>query len=217
MNKWTSPDGAIRLYLGDAMEILPTLPAPEAILTDPPYGLGARMHDGRGDAWRKHWDTPAEWDTAPVDPDFVRSLADMGECVIWGGNYYPLPPTRGWLAWDKDQEHTSGHFEMAWTNLDMPTRMFKLSRIEAYWRGKSHPTEKPVRLMEWCLSFLSAKRICDPFMGSGSTALACIRHGKEFDGIEKDAWTFDMAVCRVQQEYKRTAIFDAPEKQNALF
>lgn len=196
------------LINGDCLEAMRTLEvdAPIAILTDPPYGLGDRMKSGASAQWAKNgrnWQKPPAWDAQIAEG--VERLPQHGPCIIWGGNYYQLPPTRAWLIWDKKQEHSSGHAELAWTNLDQPIRTFRMSRIEAYGRmNKQHPTQKPVELMVWCLSFLPKDYvILDPFMGSGTTGVACVRTGRDFVGMELDPDYYAIAVARVQAEQEK--------------
>ena len=123
------------------------------------------------------------------------------EMIVWGGNYYNLPPVRGWLAWDKIQEHSSGHFELAWTDLDIPTRSFRMSRVEAYSKmNKAHPTQKPVQLMCWCIGLAgNPQSILDPFMGSGTTLVAAKNLGRKAIGIEIEEKYCAIAVDRLRQ------------------
>jgi DNA modification methylase len=202
--------GNCELYLGDCREILPTLPKVDLILTDPPYGLGDKLKGGKGE-WSGGFEVAPEWDKEPLPVWLILQCIDKGSfSIVWGGNYYELKPARGWLAWDKMQEHTSGHYEMAWTNLDIATRTFRQSRVEAYGRmDKQHPTQKPVGLMEWCLTFVpDALTVCDPFMGSGTTGVACARMGLHFTGIERERKYFDIAVRRIEQAYAQPRLFE---------
>lgn len=210
----TIADG-VTLYLGDCREILPTLGKVDAVVTDPPYGLGDRLHGGTNGEWSNQFAVAPAWDRNVIDPDVIIGLAAR-PAIIWGGNYYPLPPVRGWLAWDKMQEHSSGHFEMAWTNLDIPTRAFRMCRAEAYGKGKAHPTEKPLDLMKWCLAFLPAKAsVLDPFMGSGTTGVAAVAQGRPFVGIDRDPKYFDIACRRIEDQAKRPDMFVELDKRSA--
>ena len=210
--------GDAELWLGDCREVLPSLPKVDLILTDPPYGLGDRLKGGSGE-WSGGFNVAPEWDKETLPLWVVLQCIDKGEkSIIWGGNYYELKPARGWLTWDKMQEHTSVHYEMAWTNLDIPTRTFKKSRAEAYGRmNKQHPTQKPVDLMEWCLDFVpDAMTVCDPFMGSGTTGVACVNLGKHFIGIEREPKYFEIACKRIEHatEQAKQRLFEPePEPQ----
>jgi hypothetical protein len=110
--------------------------------------------------------------------------------IVWGGNYYHLPPARCWLLWDKKQndQWTTAQAEMAWTNLDRPVRVFRMSQVEAYGAmDKQHPTQKPLKLMTWCIAMTqddSIATVLDPFMGSGTTLRAAKDLGRKAIGIE---------------------------------
>jgi DNA modification methylase len=133
--------------------------------------------------------------------------------IIWGGNYFDLPPTRCVLVWDKNNAGRDfADFEMAWTNLDQVARRMILRPMNMD-GGKVHPTQKPVALMEWCLGFLpNAETILDPFMGSGTTLVACAKLGRKGIGIELDPDYFEIACKRVQAAYDQPDLFVAPPK-----
>lgn len=218
--------GPCRLIHGDCMDVLPTLGKVDAVVTDPPYGLGDKLSciGGTKRKWSKFFGGGApEWDMQIAEG--VVELANLVPlAIIWGGNYYPLRPARGWLVWDKIvREFTSGHCELAWSSIDQPVRAFSCSHGELATEGKQHPTQKPLRLMQWCLSFLpDADLIFDPFMGSGTTGVACIRTGRKFIGIEKERKYFDIAVERIRREWELKCSelpFEEPpvERQAVLF
>ena len=198
--------GVATLYLGDCREILPLLSGIDACVTDPPYGLGDKWKGGAGGK-RSSWKIPQteamRWDMEA--PDFVSQIVAEYPSIVWGGNYFGLPPTRGWLVWDKKQRGTwtTGHTELAWTSLDQPIRAYSLSQVEAYSRmDKAHPTQKPLALMQWCLGFVpDAQTILDPFMGSGTTGVASVKLGRKFIGIEIDEGYFDIACRRIREAY----------------
>ena len=208
--------GNATLYLGDCLEILPTLPKVDAVITDPPYGLGERWNGGGGSK-RSSWKfDPAEvkkWD-ANTSAGVVELAAYAPEVVIWGGNYYGLPPSRCWLIWDKKQndQWTTGQAEMAWTNLSRPVRVFRFAQCEQASEGeKFHPTQKPLALMAWCLKWVSGRLILDPFMGSGTTGVACAMSGRSFIGIEREPKYFDIACRRIEEAQKQVALFPHEE------
>jgi DNA modification methylase len=141
------------------------------------------------------------WD-AVTAPFLIEAVALAGSAIIWGGNYYPLPPQRGWLIWDKIvRNFTSGHCELAWTNLDQPTRAFNFAHGQLASEGKLHPTQKPLSLIAWCLSFTpEAETIVDPYMGSGTTLRAAKDLGRKAIGIEREERYCEIAAKRMAQE-----------------
>lgn len=205
--------GDATLYHGDCMEILPTLEwVDAALITDPPYGLGDRWSGGGGSgrsSWRFDPNEAKAWDGSTVDG--VEQIAALfREAVVWGGNYYKLPPSRCWLLWDKKQNDswTTGQAEMAWTSLDRPVRMFRFAQCEQVNEGeKQHPTQKPLALMAWCLKWIDAQTILDPFMGSGTTGMACVNLGRKFIGIEIERKYFDIACERIDNAQRQARMF----------
>jgi DNA modification methylase len=193
--------GNAELWHGDCREILPTLPQFDLILTDPPYGIGedgGKFRDRKGGGHRVleslGWDRerPAAW-------LFGLMQEKATECVIWGGNYFAdlLPPSKGWLYWNKLMGGDFSDGELAWTNSDRALRHFSHCNKE---HGKEHPTQKPIRLIVWCLDFHpKAQTVCDPFMGSGTTGVACAQMGKAFTGIERERKYFDIACERIER------------------
>lgn len=194
--------GNATLYLGDCREILPHLPKVDAIVADPPYGIGFAAQPTK---WQRlAGKSPEDWDNKTVD-DVVLRLPAIAPSVIWGGNYYALPNARGWLSWFKpDAPPSMGHFELAWTSLDQNTRQITVSIGETNPERAGHPTQKPLRLMEWCLSFLpKAQTILDPFMGSGTTGVACANLGRNFIGIEIEPKYFEIACRRIEDAQRQ--------------
>lgn len=199
----------VTLYLGDCREILPTLGKVDAVVTDPPYGLGDKWQGGKA-KWPLHHQDGMAWDACTVD--YVLELPSIAtHAVIWGGHLYALPPTRGWLVWDKIvRNFTSGHCEFAWSTLDQPVRALSLahSELTPTGDGKWHPTQKPIALMKWCLGFLpNASTILDPFMGSGTTGVAAVKLGRRFIGIEIEPKYFDIACRRIDEAMKQPDLF----------
>lgn len=204
---WQSDDGAIQLYCCDCLELLPGLSGADAVVTDPPYGIGDRMQGGTWGAADKYADF-RRWDIAP-EPETIAWLTQHPS-VIWGGNYFHLPPSRCWLAWQKiNAVPTMATVELAWTNLDRPAKSLLLP-VGVHSHG--HPTEKPLPLMEWSIGFV-AGTILDPFMGSGTTGVACIRTGRKFIGIELEPKYFETAKKRIKAELAQPRLF-APEPES---
>ncbi len=201
--------GNARLICADCRDILPTLPKVDAVVTDPPYGLGDKLSTGATGAWSKlHVKGGHAWDQAI--PDNIPAVVAAGtDAIIWGGNYFDLPPRRGWLLWDKIvRKWTSGHAEMAWTTLDQPVRAFNYAFGELASEGKTHPTQKPLPLMKWCLGFLpNAQSILDPFMGSGTTGVAAVQMGRRFIGIEREPKYFEIACKRIEDAQRQGDFF----------
>lgn len=208
--------GNATLYRGDCMEVLPTLPKVDAVITDPPYGLGELWQGGGGSkrtSWKFDPNEAKAWDGEAVSG--VLSLPEWArEVIIWGGNYYSLPPSRCWLLWDKKQndQWTTGQAEMAWTNLSRPVRVFRFAQCEQASEGeKFHPTQKPIALMAWCLKWIAGSSVLDPFMGSGTTGVVCAMFGRQFIGIEREPKYFDIACRRIEEAQKQGALF--PQEQ----
>jgi site-specific DNA-methyltransferase (adenine-specific) len=203
--------GDARLYLGDCLEILPSLPKVDAVITDPPYGIAKTWRGGAGHGWGKATADAGlrnEWDAdIPSDELMAAILAKGDEQIIWGGNYFNLPPSRCWLIWNKPERgFTLAEAELAWTNRDNVVRVFDCPRSEP---GREHPTQKPIALMSWCVEKTKAKTILDPFMGSGTTGVACVTHSRRFIGIEREPKYFDIACRRIEQAYKQRPLFEA--------
>jgi DNA modification methylase len=218
--------GGQLLLQGDCREVMAALPRVDAVVTDPPYGIDYGNAGGFAESagW-KQWRGQAEWDKErPARETFDAILSAAPEQIIWGGNYFAdlLPPSMRWLAWDKGQrDFTLADMELAWTSQAKAVRVFTYPRGKAAQDGKQHPTQKPIALMEWCLGFLpTARTILDPFMGSGTTLVACQRLGRQGIGIELDPGYFDIACRRVEEAARQPALFhpEAPPKpqQEAL-
>ena len=201
--------GRARLILGDCRDILPTLGKVDAVVTDPPYGLGNKLANNNADGeWGMCSEEALAWDKEPAVAELALARELASSQIIWGGNYYALPIARCWLLWDKMQEHSGAHAEMAWTNLDKPVRTFRYARAQLASEGKVHPTQKPLRLMKWCLSFVpDANTILDPFMGSGTTGVAAVQMGRDFIGIEREAKYFDAACRRIEDAQRQGDLF----------
>jgi site-specific DNA-methyltransferase (adenine-specific) len=188
----------ITIYHGDCRDILPTLPKVDLVLTDPPYGIGDRMNGGTWGAKQKYSDF-REWDKVP-DPMVFDWILNMScRQIIWGGNYFTLPISRGWLVWDKrNAVPTMSDCELAWTSLDKPSKRLSLGvGVHEF----NHPTQKPIELFLWCLGYAgSGNLVLDPFMGSGTTLVAAKQLGRQAIGIELEEKYCEIAVKRLSQE-----------------
>lgn len=215
--------GNCHLYLGDCREILPHLPKVDLVLTDPPYGIGADKsmhktsgvivgHGNRRVAKRTYEET--DWDSSPPSFETINSCILHGKfSIVWGGNYFGLPATKCFLVWDKKTNGTFADCELAWSNIDKPVR-----KIEHLWNGFArsgneerfdHPTQKPLGVIEWCINLApkNTLTVADPFMGSGTTGVACANMGKTFYGIEREPKYFDIACKRIEAAYAQGRLF----------
>ncbi len=166
-------------------------------IVDPPYGIDAgKMTMGSG----KHEFTKGKnWDSAVPNKEYFDELFRVSKNqIIWGGNYFDLPLNNNWLIWDKLNPNLSfSEAEMAWCSINKNVRIFKrLSTLPDYDGKKQHPTQKPIKLYEWCLKKYAEKgdKILDTHLGSGSIAIACDKNG------------FDLVACELDTEYYNNAI-----------
>ena len=208
--------GDATLYLGDCREILPTLGKVDAVVTDPPYGIAHLWKGGFSSkhGWGKAKDesiTRNEWDEKPLSGELLDLILAAGkQQIIWGGNYFDLPESRCWYVWNKPERgFTLAEAELAWTNRDSVIRVFDGNRSEP---DRQHPTQKPVALMSWCVEKTKGE-VLDPFMGSGTTGVACANLGRKVIGIEIEPKYFDIACRRIEAAYKQPRLFkDEPVK-----
>ena len=209
--------GDATLYLGDCAEILPTLGQFDAVVTDPPYGIGESKgrNKSRGKlAISKDYGND-DWDNEPITKNATDLLQKISKWqIIFGGNYFELPPTKCWLIWDKENGTTDfADAELAWTNLNKAVRLKRylwhgMLRANKEPRG-DHPTQKPVGIMEWVISHLpqDVNTIIDPYMGSGTTGVACVNMKKQFIGIEREQKYFDIACKRIEDAQRQVCLF----------
>lgn len=198
------------IYHGDCREVLPQLPKVPLIVTDPPYGIGEARgkNKSRGClAVSKDYGF-SSWDDSPPPRWMFDLMQEKAErVIIWGGNYFPLPQTSGWLVWDKDNGKTDfADCELAWTNIDMAVR-----RLKWRWQGmlqenmgskesRVHPTQKPLAVMKWCLGFCpDVKLVLDPYAGSCTTARAAKDFGIRSISIEAEEQYCEIGAYRLQQ------------------
>jgi site-specific DNA-methyltransferase (adenine-specific)/modification methylase len=208
--------GLATLYLGDCAEILPTLEKVDAVVTDPPYGINesAGKNKSRGNlAVAKDYGND-DWDKSTISDELMKFVINAGKkAIVFGGNYYSMPPTKCWLVWDKENTGDFADAELAWTNLDKAVRLKRymwngMLRANKEPRG-DHPTQKPIGIMEWCISHLpeNSQTILDPFMGSGTTGVAAVNMEKKFIGIEREKKYFDIACERIANQQRQSNLF----------
>ena len=214
--------GDCTLYCGDSLEILPQLEKVDAVVTDPPYGINenSKKAASRGNLAKPKDYGEFFWDKKPIDEKTIKILKNISKHqIIFGGNFFDgLGKTSCWLIWDKQNGNNDfADCEMAWTNLNKAVR-----RIYWRWNGmirkgheeRFHPTQKPLGVISWCLSFIDDDQtILDPFMGSGTTGVACVKKGKKFVGIELDKKYFDIACKRIETAYKQPDLFIEPKSK----
>jgi DNA modification methylase len=211
--------GEHRLLCGDStdsdlIEKLLEGKKPELLLTDPPYGIdyGGMLKgkgDGKGGADKNGWksyDAP-DWDKSKPENGVLQYLCQITESqIIWGGNYFTddLPPTMGWLIWDKGQRGFSlADGEMAWTSFNNALRIKEYARAKANQEEKNHPTQKPQEIMQWCFEYadrhskIEIKLVLDAYLGSGSTMVASHQLKRKCYGMELDPKYCDVIVKRM--------------------
>lgn len=222
---WQTDDGSVRLYLGDCLDVLPHLSGVDAVVTDPPYGMKLDTDFSGFNGWsgKGHAYDPIAGDDEPFDP--TPFLAVGRSHVFWGAQYFchRLPENGGWLVFNKRGDGAPsaicfGDCELAWCDTQQSVRLYSqmwhgVSRWSS--EGRYHPSQKPVGLMEWCCDQAKTDvgdTAFDPFMGSGTTGVACVRTGRRFIGIEKEPKYFDVAVKRITDELNRAPLFEKPAK-----
>jgi len=215
--------GNCRLIQANCLDVMPLIGKVDAVIADPPYGISF-CHGAGGDGIgggkyvSKFNGVAIAGDDVPFDPSPFVAAAPV--VVLWGANHFAdqLPKSAKWLIWDKRRGLTTNDFadcEMAWTNQQGVARL-----INHYWNGmmkdsergvpRVHPTQKPIAVMEWCIKqFPDVGTILDPFMGSGTTGVACVNLGRSFIGIELDPGYFDIAVKRITDAHRQADLFIA--------
>jgi len=216
----------VRMICGENREFLAGLPDKsfDLAIDDPPYGIHDKLYrSSRGCLNNRviNMYNNNQWDKdAPNAAYFDLLMQKTENQIIWGGNYFPLPPTRGIICWDKLQPWPNfSAWEMAWTSFDCVARIFKFDNRTT---DKQHPTQKPVALYSWLLQNYATpgQTILDPHGGSFSSAIAAYRMGVSYVGIEKDPDYFAAAVERFKKEALQMRLFavptSPPPKQPAL-
>ncbi len=211
--------GDATLYCGDNRGIVPLLTGIDAVVSDPPYGMGwgSRIQVGKNGhgAGKKSTlaGTKVVGDDAPFDPTVWLGF---GEAILWGANHYAQRlPVGATLVWIKKYPHAYGTFlsdaEIGWHSSGHGVYCFNAPDTRRLTEAASpvgvHPTQKPIALMEWCISRVKGHTILDPFMGSGTTGVAAARLGRAFVGIEIEQRYFDVAVRRLERHHAQLALF----------
>jgi len=202
------------IYNCDCLEILPKIPEGSAdlVLTDPPYGLDKRLSSGGGAhrfAKFRLGYVGQDWDEKISDAHFEGIFRASMHQIIWGANYYCLPATRGIIVWDKrNMLPTFSRCEYAWTSFDCPAKLYEVPHDD----DRCHPTQKPVELMRKCLKDFSNDNslVLDPFLGSGTTAVATKQLGRKFIGVEVNE-----VYCKISVERLRQSVLSLSDCQDA--
>ena len=205
----------VTLYLGDCREILPTLGKVDAVITDPPFGVGNFVQTtgnlrGRGVGNGK----PVDWNESPPSTDIFETIRAISKHrIIWGANFFNCFEDRGGaIVWVKRQ--SMPNFSKA--DIASCTHFQKTEIVEIPWTNftvshkaeTDHPCERPVDLYRWCIEYLpKCESILDPYLGSGSCGVAAVNMGKSFTGIERHEPYFDAACRRIERATKQQDLF----------
>ena len=196
--------GGITIYHGDCREIVPQLGAFDVLLTDPPYGIGASCGVGKYGV-RKWGAIDPLWDREPPSAWVLEMLIEhAARSIVWGMNYFSLPPTRHYLVWDKGagfRARTFAECELAWCSWDDTAKVFTRDPLaERDYENKDHPTQTPNALFTWCLDVAGDVRtVLDPFAGTGTTAIAAVRRGCAAVLVERVERYCEIAAERLAQ------------------
>jgi len=217
--------GNATLYCGDCLEILPDIRKQvDAVVSDPPYGIGYIGRGNSGNTSSVH-NPPLFHVTRQIigdDSRFddVNQFIGFDKVLLFGANYYAhsLPENGEWLVWDKScgagPNDNFRDAEFIWSSVKTPRTIYR-----HLWKGlirsgedgsaaskRKHPSQKPVELMRWCLETARiglGKTVLDPYMGSGSTGVACVTSGRKFIGIEIDPDYFAIACARIEKAQRQ--------------
>ena len=199
------------LYLGDCMDILPTLPKVDAVITDPPFGVGNFVQisgNVRG--------AVVTWNESGPSEEFFNLIKQKSNYrIVWGANYFNCFEGAGGLVWVKNQPMPNmSKAEMASTSWGNKVELINLTWTNyVNTKESTHPCERPVGLYAWCIEQVpkQPQTILDPFMGSGTTGVAAIQLGRSFIGIEREPKYFEIACQRIEQANAQGKLF-APER-----
>ena len=218
--------GDCTLYNADCVDVLSLISTVDAVVTDPPYGInqdkgfsGSSGFGGSGGKPIHRKKYFGVWDNVrPTKKIFDLILSYKKNCIIFGGNYFTdiLPVGKHWLVWDKKNTMpTFSDCELAWTNINKKSvklLTYEYNGVLGKREKRVHPTQKPYEVMRWCIEKLPKPNsiIFDPFMGSGTTGVACAKLGKKFIGVELDPNYFQIACQRIEKAYQEPDLFVSP-------
>ena len=178
-------------------------------IVDPPYGIGDKFKGGKTGKMNFNEIVNKDWDKVPT-PEYWEQLFRVSKNqIVWGGNYFPLPPTRCFIVWDKiiSEDFSLAMAELAWTSFDKLAKIVRMPTPKD--GGKIHPTQKPVKLYEWILMNYAKEgdKILDTHLGSGSSRIAAYRNGFDFVGFELDKDYYEAQEKRFKTELMQPRLF----------
>jgi len=194
----------------DNMELMKRYPDGyfDLAIVDPPYGIGDKFKGGNSGKMQFNEVVEKGWDCVPEKEYFKELFRISKNQIIWGGNYFDLPPTRCFIVWDKciSDDFTLAMAELAWTSFDKLAKIFKYSVPKD---GKIHPTQKPIKLYKWLLDKYAkaGDKILDTHLGSGSIAIACHDYGFDLTACELDIDYYNSALKRITNHTNQTKLF----------
>ena len=202
--------GRLEATCEDCMTLMARYPDKhfDLAIVDPPYGIGedgGKFRDRKGGGHRVL--EKKSWDSSPPPAEYFAELRRVSrEQIIWGGNYFPLPPTRCWIVWDKLMGGDFADCELAWTSFDAVVRKFTKCNKDG---GHIHPTQKPVALYRWLLERYAkpGQTVLDTHLGSGSHAIAAHYFGAHLTACEIDPDYYAAAMARIKRETAQTTLF----------
>jgi len=178
-------------------------------IVDPPYGIGEKFKGGKSGKMNFNKIVEKGWDSAPSEEYFSELQRVSENQIIWGGNYFALPPSRCFIIWDKliSFDFSLAMCEMAWTSFDKNAKIFQLPVPKT---GKIHDCQKPVRLYTWLLANYAkaGDKILDTHVGSASSLIACHQLGFDVVGCELDEEYYQLASQRLDDEMAQMSLFN---------
>jgi len=189
----------------------------ELAIVDPPYGIDlANMNMGAGKSAKaskienRKWKAK-DWDKNTPSAEYFEELMRVSKHqIIWGGNYFELPPCYGYVIWDKQipEGLSFADCEMAWTSIKRAAKIFSYSAYKDK-KFKFHPTQKPIRLYTWLLANYAKEgdKILDTHVGSASSLIACHQLGYDVTGCELDEEYYKLAQQRIKEETAQLSLF----------
>lgn len=196
------------VYNMDCMEYMKSIPDKffDLAVVDPPYGLDKKSTQGSGKLKNRclNRGNIKKWEVRPSEKYFKELFRISKNQIIWGGNYFPLPPTRCFICWDKQLVWENfSQCEFAWTSFDKPAKHVTIpNRGGQSDCNKFHPTQKPIKLYQWVFEKFAkpGDKILDTHLGSGSSRIAAYKMGFDFYGTEIDQQYFDAMEKRFRKE-----------------